>query len=190
VKIWQTTIERKCSNMNFRLKSVILILMFVCCVGYLPLMAQGELEFSATINNPIFGAPDSHGTFTLVDGVFTYDVDMVFGFSLAEIRGPGPALDAPVVLALNLTRCEIPSPQPGSLGGCFFDGTQILSSDQIDDLVAGELWVWARSPTNPDNPMFGPIVPEPSPHLFILIIAVCMTTGFICRKIGDHAKTF
>jgi len=136
---------------------------------------QGSLEFKVTLT----GANTSstgEGDFILTDNLLTYTVSLAFGFSEAEVRGLGPLPDAPIILALDLTRCEVPGPVPGgTLGGCFVNGNEVLSPDQINGLVLGQWYVWGHSPTAPSRPLSGQLVPEPKPlHIFL------MTLGGMC----------
>ena len=176
-KVRQTLYERKRSVMMFRFKTIVLLAFSVLFLGYVPLKAQSVFEFTSTLTRPLGGS--GFGVFTLEDDLFTYDLDVTVGFSSAEIRGPGAAPDAPVVLTLDLTECaHPPAPLPGS--GCFFDGSVILAPDDVDDLIAGQWWIWARSPISPDTPMSGQIVPEPNVGnlLAVSLILLLASTNF------------
>lgn len=129
--------------------------------------AHGTLEFSASLVRPDDGILGI-GIFTLTDHLFVYSVSNLFGLSQADVRGPGPASDAAVIFDLNLDYCEAPGPY-GVAGGCFFHGSEVLTENQINDLVDGQWYVWAHSPSNPNQPAFGQIVPEPSSTVFLFI---------------------
>jgi hypothetical protein len=80
-----------------------------------------------------------HGVLTLTGNTLSYFIAVNFTAPwTGEIHGPaGPETNAPVLSDLGRPGCAIPNPP--NPGGCAWQGSLTLSSQQISDLLSG-LW--------------------------------------------------
>src|SRR6266516_6591692 len=89
------------------MKKSLALLFLLVGLGHAP--AQGTLQFTAHLTSTLTAATGD-GTFSLTGNLFAYDLRTTPGFQIAEIQGPGPPTDAPVIFSLHLRRCEAPGP--------------------------------------------------------------------------------
>jgi len=140
---------------------------------------QGPFEFTAQLTSPTTDLR-GHGTFTLTENLFTYDVTGPWGYEMGEIRGPGPFPEAPLLFDLHLRGCEAPL---GTFpGGCFFRGTMLLSDLQVEEVLDGQWYVRTfRSGPGVQGPIV--LVPEPSPFILLALgLGLVAARGLVRAK--------
>ena len=137
-----------------------------CTVTVVSVSAQGTLYFTAFLDSPVTDST-GEGVFTLTDQLFIYNLTAPLGTDFAEIHGPGPNEDAPLIAVLQPRGCIAPAPPfPGA---CYFRGSFELSGEQVSQLLDYQLYVWTYFVTAPSHSLSGQIVPEPKPcQLFLL----------------------
>ena len=141
-----------------------------CAVGLALLFqvgvhAQGTTSFTAHLTNSTLF--DGHGTFTLTANTFNYDVrTYVWWFSTNLQVRAWPETDTVPLFHLQWTSL---SPGIGEVPWYgVFQGTLLLSDDQVSDVANGRWSVVAPAPFG--QPFFqGQIVPVPEPKAGILL---------------------
>src|SRR5437667_7885102 len=137
--------------------------------------AQGTLQFTAHLTSTLTDATGD-GTFSLTGNLFTYDVQTYPGFQIAEIQGPGPGTNAPVIFSLDLRRCEAPG--PGLNSKCYFQGDFALSDSQIAEVVSDQWYVNAFSSSAPSHVLRGEIIQVPDASSMTML-ALAIGFGYL-----------